>query len=101
MSVALKNFATVPSLETDGSIDALTNALEARLSPGATSLDVDLHKGIDQVLVNIGMTSADSGRKLTFYGRDPILPSRLRFCTIAGHWGRPKHPHMPDIVMPR
>src|SRR5690349_6371614 len=30
------------------------------------------------------MTSSDCGGKLSFYGRDPILPSRLRFGTMAG-----------------
>ena len=29
------------------------------------------------------MTTADSGGKLTFYGRDPILPSPIRFGTLA------------------
>jgi crotonobetainyl-CoA:carnitine CoA-transferase CaiB-like acyl-CoA transferase len=84
MSVATKHVGTAPSIETNGSIDALTDALEVQLSHPATSPDYDLHQGVDQVLADIGMTSADSGGKLTFYGRDPILPSRLRFGTMAG-----------------
>ena len=71
-------------METSASVDVLTDALEFQLSHPATSPDVDLHQGVDQVLADIGMTSADSGGKLTFYGRDPILPSRLRFGTMAG-----------------
>src|SRR5207245_10358338 len=39
---------------------------------------------VEQGLADIGMTTADSGGKLTFYGRDPLLPSRLRFGTMAG-----------------
>src|SRR4051794_17601705 len=70
-------------IATNGSVDVLTDAMESQLSHPATSPDVDLHQGVDQVLADIGMTSADSGGKLTFYGRDPILPSRLRFGTMA------------------
>jgi crotonobetainyl-CoA:carnitine CoA-transferase CaiB-like acyl-CoA transferase len=84
MSVATKHVGTAPSIETNGSIDVLTDALEVQLSHPATSSDVDLHGGVNQVLADVGMTSADSGGKLTFYGRDPILPSRLRFGTMAG-----------------
>ena len=29
------------------------------------------------------MSSADSGGQLTFYGQDPIVPSRIRFATMA------------------
>ena len=69
---------------TGRSLDPLTKALEVQLGHPATSPDFDLHQGVDQVLADIGMTSADCGGKLTFYGRDPILPSRLRFGTMAG-----------------
>src|SRR5277367_5784390 len=30
------------------------------------------------------MSAADSGGQLTFYGQDPIIPSRIRFATTAG-----------------
>ena len=66
------------------SIDALTDALEIRLGHPATSSDVDLRHGVDQVLADVGMTTADGGGTLTFYGRDPILRSPLRFGTMAG-----------------
>jgi crotonobetainyl-CoA:carnitine CoA-transferase CaiB-like acyl-CoA transferase len=75
--------AIAQSVHTDGSADRLTDALEFQLSHPATSPEFDLHQGVDQVLADIGMTAADSGGKLTFYGRDPILPSRLRFGTMA------------------
>src|SRR4051794_16324103 len=71
-------------IATNGSVDVLTDAMEFQLSHPATSPDVDLHQGVDQVLADIGMTSDDCGGKLRFYGRDPILPSRLRFGTMAG-----------------
>jgi crotonobetainyl-CoA:carnitine CoA-transferase CaiB-like acyl-CoA transferase len=84
MSQTMMSPAMARSVHTDGSADRLTEALEVQLSHPATSPDVDLHQGVDQVLADIGMTSADSGGKLTFYGRDPILPSRLRLGTMAG-----------------
>src|SRR5207248_7238883 len=49
----------------------------------ATSPDCDMHQGVNDVLADIGMTSDDSGGKLTFYGSDPILPSPIRFGTLA------------------
>ena len=48
-------------METNGSVDVLTDALEFQLSHPATSPNVDLQQGVDQVLADIGMTSADSG----------------------------------------
>src|SRR4051794_17380655 len=70
-------------IATNGSVDVLTDAMEFQLSHPATSPDVELHQGVDQVLADIGMTSSDSGGKLTFYGSDPILQSPLRFGTMA------------------
>jgi hypothetical protein len=61
----------------------LTETLEKRLSHPATSPDFDLHAETNAVLKDIGLTTADAGGKLTFYGRDPILPSPIRFGTLA------------------
>ena len=58
-------------------------ALKEKLSHPATSADFDLHEGVNEVLADIGMTTDDSGGELTFYGRDPILPSPIRFGTLA------------------
>src|SRR6516165_10072124 len=74
---------TARSVETNGSTDPLTKALEYQLSHPATSSDFDLHRGLNEVLANVGMTTSDSGGKLTFYGADPILPSPHRFGTMA------------------
>src|SRR4051812_9582205 len=71
-------------METSGSVDVLTEALDFQLSHPATSPDFNLHQGVDQVLADVGLTTSDSGGKLSFYGRDPILPSRLRLGTMAG-----------------
>jgi crotonobetainyl-CoA:carnitine CoA-transferase CaiB-like acyl-CoA transferase len=63
--------------------DRLSEALEGRLSHPATSPDFDLKKGVNDVLADVGMTSEDCGGELSFYGQDPILPSSLRFGTMA------------------
>src|SRR5215813_9073706 len=63
--------------------DDLTEALEERLNHPATSSDFDLKRGVNEVLADVGMTSDDCGGELSFYGRDPILPSPMRFGTMA------------------
>jgi len=71
------------SVETSGESNRLTETLEERLSHPATSPDFDLKKGVNEVLADVGMTSEDCGGELSFYGRDPILQSPLRFGTMA------------------
>jgi crotonobetainyl-CoA:carnitine CoA-transferase CaiB-like acyl-CoA transferase len=71
------------TVETNGESNRLTEALEGRLSHPATSPDFDLKKGVNEVLADVGMTSADCGGELSFYGQDPILPSPVRFGTMA------------------
>jgi hypothetical protein len=80
MSTATTNDRTV---ETNGESDRLTEALEGRLSHPATSPDFDLKRGVNEVLADVGMTSDDCGGELSFYGQDPILPTPLRFGTMA------------------
>jgi len=72
-----------PSGKTDASSDRLTETLKEKLSDLATSPDFDLHAGTNNVLKDVGLTTADSGGKLTFSGSDPILPSSIRFGTMA------------------
>jgi crotonobetainyl-CoA:carnitine CoA-transferase CaiB-like acyl-CoA transferase len=69
--------------ETTRESGGLTQALEVSLSHPATSPDFDLKQGVNDVLADIGMTSDDCGGKLTFYGKDPIIPSPHRFGTMA------------------
>src|SRR5438270_8252096 len=71
------------SIETNEVPDRLTETLEEKLSHPATSPDFDLHAATSEVLKDIGLTTSDAGGKLTFYGRDPILPSPIRFGTLA------------------
>jgi hypothetical protein len=57
--------------------------LQSKLSNPATASDFDLYGSVNEVLKDVGMTAADSGGKLTFYGQDPIVPSSFRFGSMA------------------
>src|SRR5262245_13361296 len=74
---------TARTAETARESSGLTQALEVSLGHPATSPDFDLKQGVNDVLADIGMTSDDCGGKLTFYGKDPIIPSPHRFGTMA------------------
>src|SRR5438552_2217433 len=71
------------SVATNKTPDRLTETLEEKLSHPATLPDFDLHAETNEVLKDIGLTTADAGGTLTFSGRDPILPSPIRFGTLA------------------
>jgi hypothetical protein len=62
----------------------LTETIVDRLSHPSTSSDFDFHEGVNRVLADVGISAADCGGQLTFYGQDPIIPSRIRFATMAG-----------------
>src|SRR5256885_10860034 len=74
---------TEPSSETSAATDRLTETLEQKLSHPATSPDIDLYQCVNDVLADVDMTTDDSGGRLSFYGRDPILPSPVRFGSMA------------------
>jgi len=63
--------------------DRLAETIVDKLNNPSTSSDFDFHEGVNQVLADVGMSAADSGGQLTFYGQDPIVPSRIRFATMA------------------
>src|SRR5262249_56362081 len=63
--------------------DLLTETLLSELGNRERSSDIDLHAATNQVLKDVGMSTADSGGKVTFYGRDPIIPSPFRFGSMA------------------
>ena len=68
---------------TEAQPDPLTETIQSKLDNPDRSSNFGLHGGVDQVLKDVGMSSADSGGKLTFFGRDPILRSPHRFGTMA------------------
>src|SRR5262245_42164536 len=63
--------------------DLLTDVLRSKLANPERSLEFDFHASVDAVLSDAGMSAADGGGKLTFYGRDPIVPSPFKFGTMA------------------
>src|ERR1700693_4645504 len=71
------------SVETNSKSNRLTEILEEKLSHPASSPEFDLKKGVNEVLADVGLTSDDCGGELSFYGSDPILPSPIRFGTLA------------------
>src|SRR5260370_25322197 len=80
--------ATPPNDMTDKSTrgsprPALTETLEAKLANPETSPEFDLHKAVNDVLGDVGLTVADGSGQLTFYGQDPILASPFRFGSLA------------------
>ena len=63
--------------------DLLTETIVSKLGNPETSSDSDFHDTVNDALKDVGMSTADSGGKLSFYGRDPIIPSPHRFGTMA------------------
>src|SRR5215510_14966559 len=61
----------------------LTNTLRSNLNNPVNSSDFDLSTALDKVLSGAGLSAADSGGKITFYGKDPIVPSCFRFGSMA------------------
>lgn len=61
----------------------LTAALESKLKNPVSSPEFDLLANTNDVLSDVGMTAADSGGRLSFYGRDPIISSPHRFGAMA------------------
>ena len=81
MSTTTLDKVTEKPTETTG--QALTEKLQSKLSNPVSAPDFDLHGSVNEVLKDIGLTAADSGGKLTFYGQDPIIASPHRFGTMA------------------
>jgi len=63
--------------------DVLTDTLRSKLANPERSSNFDLHGGVNQVLKDVAMSTADSGGKVSFYGQDPIIPSPHRFGAMA------------------
>jgi len=63
--------------------ESLTDVLQRKLGNPETSPKFDFQSAVDQLLAEVGLTSADSGGKLTFYGQDPIVPSSFKFGAMA------------------
>ena len=64
-------------------MSSLTEIIQSNIDNPVSSSEFDLHTVLDEVLSGIGLSAADSGGKITFYGKDPIVPSRFRFGSMA------------------
>jgi crotonobetainyl-CoA:carnitine CoA-transferase CaiB-like acyl-CoA transferase len=80
VNIAAQNRVAEKPAETIGT---LTEILQSKLGSPATASDFDLYGGVNDVLKEVGLSAADSGGKLTFYGQDPIVPSSFRFGAMA------------------
>src|SRR6516225_595196 len=84
IATTLRTEKSQPHLPTEKSQpDLLTETIVSKLGNPETSSDIDLHAATNQVLKEVGMSTSDSGGKVTFYGRDPIIPSPHRFGSMA------------------
>src|SRR5262245_66355493 len=63
--------------------DLLTETILSKLGNPECNSDIDLQAATNQVLKDVGMSTTDSGGRVTFYGRDPIIPSPHRFGSMA------------------
>ena len=60
-----------------------TGIIQSKLANPAQSSDIDLHGALNEVLKDVGLSTADSGGKITFHGRDPIIPALFRFGSLS------------------
>jgi len=64
-------------------LNSLTETLRSNLNNPVSSSEFELYNALENVLSGVGLSAADSGGKITFYGKDPIVPSRFRFGSMA------------------
>jgi hypothetical protein len=69
--------------DTGNASEPLTQKLQFQLSNPSSASDFNLHGCLDEVLKQVGLSAQDSGGTVTFYGQDPIVPSRFRFGAMA------------------
>src|SRR5262245_3025447 len=77
-----KNAANYPLTEKPQP-DRLTETLVSKLGSPGRDATLDLHAAVDQALKDVGLSTSDSGGKLTFYGSDPIVASPFRFGAMS------------------
>ena len=68
---------------TTSQMSSLTETIRSNLNNPVSSSEFELYNVLENVLSGIGLSAADGGGKITFYGKDPIVPSRFRFGSMA------------------
>ena len=51
--------------------DVCSKTLRSKLNNPVGLPEFNVYAGLDEVLSGVGLTTADSGGKITFYGKDP------------------------------
>ena len=69
--------STLPTNQKSPAADPLTEKLQAKLASPVSSPEFDLHAATNDVLKDVGLTTADAGGKISFQGADPILSSTV------------------------
>jgi len=62
---------------------ALNDALKRSISEPIASDAFDFVAAVNEVLSTVGLSTADTGGALSFSGKDPLIPSVLRFASAA------------------
>jgi crotonobetainyl-CoA:carnitine CoA-transferase CaiB-like acyl-CoA transferase len=62
---------------------SLSDTLKQSIATPLTSDDFDFAARVNDVLSTVGLSTADSGGAISFYGKDPLIPSVLRFASAA------------------
>jgi crotonobetainyl-CoA:carnitine CoA-transferase CaiB-like acyl-CoA transferase len=63
--------------------EKLTSALRDNLANRKKDSDIDLHGETESLLNLVGSAAAESGGLLSFYGKDPIVPSVVPFASMS------------------
>ena len=61
----------------------LTDKIRHAIANPQHSPEFDFHAGVEDVLKDVGMSVADIGGTLSFYGRDPIIDSPFKFGAMS------------------
>jgi len=72
----LKNYAGVVS---GAKGEELTKILKHQLANRSNNSDFDLNGEVEALLNSVGASVRETGGSLSFYGKDPIIPSVVRF----------------------
>src|SRR5256885_14926753 len=69
---------------------SLTGTLKSKLANPASSPEFDLLAATNEVLSDVGLTTADSGGRLSFFGEEPILSRPVLVWGVGGDGPAPQ-----------
>jgi crotonobetainyl-CoA:carnitine CoA-transferase CaiB-like acyl-CoA transferase len=71
------------TLQVTTSASDLTAVIQSKIDNPERSSEFDFYAELNEILSEVGLSAADGGGEVSFYGRDPIIPSRFRFGAAA------------------